>query len=50
MAKKGKGRKARKQADRNLTKVPAARLAQKGEELLVAGNYREAIKNSEGRP
>jgi tetratricopeptide (TPR) repeat protein len=44
MAKKGKSKKARKKADQRLQNMPAAQLAQRGEALLAAGNYREAIQ------
>ncbi len=44
MAKKGKSKKTRKKADQRLQNMPAAQLAQRGEALLAAGNYREAIQ------
>jgi tetratricopeptide (TPR) repeat protein len=44
MTKKAKGKKARKKADQKLQNMPAAQLIQKGEALLAAGNYREAIQ------
>jgi tetratricopeptide (TPR) repeat protein len=44
MAKKNKSRKARKQADQKLQKMKATQLIQKGEALLRADNFREAVQ------
>ncbi len=44
MAKKKKGRKARKQASQNLKNMSVPQLIQKGTSFLSADNYRDAIK------